>query len=956
MNIRSFLGILLFVSPLAGTWAQKFSTKFYNIKDGLPQSQVLSVAEDKLGYLWIGTYGGGLARFDGKHFAIYTLDDGICDNYVHKVYVDSHNGIWAGTSKGLSKFDGNKFLNYDHLTEVFTQMVEFNDTLFVVDRNHRLSKIVNGVVSCTDCSIHGANQIVFLAANTTDCFYFMEDSTVLRRKDKSGVGKIDISGLGKLHNIFPTGDSAIIISSTGAYRWNKKKLKLVDKRINTPLILTDNELTNFWQRNSDGLVKITRNASGFMEEIIKLDALATDGITDTEGNTWIGTSGSGLMKYFASDFELMGSPITVSVLKSNNKLWVATRYQGVNVYANHRLERNIPMESLGRRLKTLKEDKEGNIWVAAASDIAKIDPRSYRIERYTDQDGLKSTTIGNIEMGSKRLWVSYRGQGIQFWDGKRFNDFPLNNQLSSMDVLGLKYIPYGDRLLVCTSYGVDELRNGAISPLNLPEFYKTPVLCAASYKTKYVILGTDGKGLCIYNLDNASVKYYSKKHGLKSGLICFVDTDDMGYVWIGSNFGIEKIKFNEKLEIDEHYYFSDANGLNGLETNVNASFISGDGKYFGLIDGLYRYSPKAGDPPLDFALHFTNAELLNSSLSLSAFAKNTYGYYKVPLNPQLPHDQNSLRFSFSKVSKRYPESTEYKFILEGFETEWSLQNIGEVSYKNLPPGNYTFRVMTSDFSGKWRNPNLAYAFTIARPFYQTTLFMVMSFVVVMSLIGLAIYYQMRKNMLNALALEKVKAKELIRLRKEIGRDFHDELGNQLARIVNYISQIKMHRGENFEMLGLVEESAKNLITGTRDFIWALDHENDSLSNLFINLKDFGDRLFSEKNIEFRAFHTIRKDTILPMGYTRQINLIVKESMTNCFKHANAARVDLDFQELSSDLRISLKDNGVGIGVDKEFSNGGLSNIRHRAERINSRFEIRSNGQGTEITLYVNFKS
>ncbi len=126
-------------------------------------------------------------------------------------------------------------------------------------------------------------------------------------------------------------------------------------------------------------------------------------------------------------------------------------------------------------------------------------------------------------------------------------------------------------------------------------------------------------------------------------------------------------------------------------------------------------------------------------------------------------------------------------------------------------------------------------------------------------------------MLHALAIEELKAKEIIRLRKEIGRDFHDELGNQLARIVNYISLIKMNRGENMEMLTMVEESAKNLIGGTRDFIWALDHENDYLFNLFVNLKDFGDRLFSEKNIEFRAFHSIRQDTKLPMGYTRQIN-------------------------------------------------------------------------------------
>jgi signal transduction histidine kinase len=211
-------------------------------------------------------------------------------------------------------------------------------------------------------------------------------------------------------------------------------------------------------------------------------------------------------------------------------------------------------------------------------------------------------------------------------------------------------------------------------------------------------------------------------------------------------------------------------------------------------------------------------------------------------------------------------------------------------------------------------------------------------------------------MLNVLAFEEMKTKEIIRLRKEIGRDFHDELGNQLARIVNYVSLIKLDRGRSTEMLTHVEESAKNLIGGTKDFIWALDHENDSLSNLFVHLKDFGDRLFPEKNIEFRAFHSINSDSRLPVGYTRQINLIVKESMTNCFKHAQATSVNFVFKELLFELKISLKDNGVGISSDKRnLTNGGLSNIRERAERISARYEVDSNGHGTEINLYVKLK-
>jgi len=57
----------------------------------------------------------------------------------------------------------------------------------------------------------------------------MQDSTSLIRRDRLGDRIIDVTGLGKLHNIFPTGDSVIIISSKGAYRWNRQKLRLIDE-------------------------------------------------------------------------------------------------------------------------------------------------------------------------------------------------------------------------------------------------------------------------------------------------------------------------------------------------------------------------------------------------------------------------------------------------------------------------------------------------------------------------------------------------------------------------------------------------------------------------------------------------------------------------------------------------------------------------------------------------------
>jgi signal transduction histidine kinase len=213
------------------------------------------------------------------------------------------------------------------------------------------------------------------------------------------------------------------------------------------------------------------------------------------------------------------------------------------------------------------------------------------------------------------------------------------------------------------------------------------------------------------------------------------------------------------------------------------------------------------------------------------------------------------------------------------------------------------------------------------------------------------YYNIQRRVKRILQLEKVRHEENVNLRKEIGRDFHDEIGNQLARIVNYVGMIKLNQGNSHETLTRVEESAQNLIGGTRDFVWALDHTNDSTTHLFIHLKDFGDRLFDEKGIEFRAFNEIEENMPLPIGHARQITLIFKEAMTNSFKHSGASQVNLYFRKVLFKLTIVLEDNGTGFSEEKvNLSSGGLSNMRTRANRINAKLVIVPYMQGTQIKL------
>lgn len=193
-------------------------------------------------------------------------------------------------------------------------------------------------------------------------------------------------------------------------------------------------------------------------------------------------------------------------------------------------------------------------------------------------------------------------------------------------------------------------------------------------------------------------------------------------------------------------------------------------------------------------------------------------------------------------------------------------------------------------------------------------------------------------------LQRIRTHEQEMLRKEIARDFHDEMGNQLSRIINYVSLLRLNGKTGMSQVDLfakVEGSAKYLYSGTRDFIWSIDPVNDELSKLFIHLRDFGEKLFEEKSINFRAYNEVREKIKLPYGFSRQANLIFKEAMTNAFKYSEAHNVKLVLRGQDENYELIFEDDGVGFALDKVQSANGLQNIQDRAVRINGILRIHS---------------
>ncbi len=108
-----FPGVLLLCWLAGGTpldaLTERHHFTVYSVREGLAQSQVTALHQDRAGYLWVGTAGGGLSRFGGREFETFTVDDGLSSNSVTAILEDRSGVLWFGTKKGLTRFEGSRY-------------------------------------------------------------------------------------------------------------------------------------------------------------------------------------------------------------------------------------------------------------------------------------------------------------------------------------------------------------------------------------------------------------------------------------------------------------------------------------------------------------------------------------------------------------------------------------------------------------------------------------------------------------------------------------------------------------------------------------------------------------------------------------------------------------------------------------------------------------------------------
>lgn len=393
-------------------------------------------------------------------------------------------------------------------------------------------------------------------------------------------------------------------------------------------------------------------------------------------------------------------------------------------------------------------------------DAITLEPGKYTLNYISDSKN-SSGLLSEVEEYKRRY-------GIQLYD-LSFDNFQrfqkLLNEELDRDLLS-GFVVYdlhldNKNLWATTSNGINKLN---LQTQEISYFKNGPILdYSDEYFSKILVqsdstlwIGSDD-GLCLFNKNDGSVKYYNLKDGLPSNTIFSMVRDDLGNIWLSTENGISKFINSNNPFPPRFINYDTRDGLNSNTFNRNSAVKSGSGKlYFGSSYGINSFLPSYVNST-EPIVGITNLYIKNNEITVNSpntpLTKNIYETDKIVLE----YEQNSFGFSFNSFHFSRPSKNKLAHMLEGFDKDWIYDNKSNVTYTNMEPGEYTFKVKGSNGDGFWNEEGKSVKITILKPWY-TTYWAYFGYILVFGLIVFGIDRVQRKRVL-AKAREEMKIKD-----------------------------------------------------------------------------------------------------------------------------------------------------------------------------------------------------
>ena len=798
------------------TFGQKFHFKSYSLPEGLPRSGVYHIHQDQSGFLWIGTEGGGVCKFDGNRFHAFNRQNGLASEMVRTIFEDEQGVLWFGTTEGISYYDGQQFVSLtaekDGISDNFIRSIsQDQDKNIWVGTNRGISIIdpdekgISGKLKVNFSlpdkkvrSLQSQGDIMWIGTDRGLVKYEKEEIHVFHQEDGLNADLILCLFVDSKNRLW-------IGTENGLNYWDGEQFQqwtiadgLISERVRS---ICEDAYGNLWIGTNQGLSIFDG------KDFVNIDS--DNGLTnnrircvqnDDFDNIWVGTYFGGILRFNHQDFisytendGLNSSQVYAINEDTLSNLLIGTN-EGINriSFKNQKIEKldeiQLPFISDNHQIHVIYKDKHGELWYGSEEGLFR--QKGKNIELFGKEEGLLNESITTILRTDNTIWIgTQNGLGILTLDsiGNATNiSFMANKEgLAGNEVSSIKCDQKGNVWIAFIDGSLTVHENGKFVNPILPDEV-SEVISLAIDDLDNLWIGTNGNGI-FHGQFNSKTHYLeldgiSRLNGLSSNYI-FSILIHQNRIWVGHEKGLDLINMTNDTIYTIHSYGTER-GFLGLQNNHNAAFRDyKENLWFGTVNGLFCLNAAdvssfdEGKASIGFIQSIkVNGKMVN--WEESEWCTDVSGVFNLPNNLILPYNQNNLSFDFIGLNFISPNKVKYQWKLEGFDYDWSSSTSKNyVSYTNLEAGNYQFKMKASDEHGVFSDNYVSFDFIIEKPFWDTWPFRILVLV-----LGLIVYLLTMRLRTRNLRKKKKELESIIRTRTAEIRSQKEELELQKVEL------------------------------------------------------------------------------------------------------------------------------------------------------------------------------
>lgn len=958
----------LLVNVPSFTWAQLMhNITNYTTSNGLPQNQVSSLAFDKNGNLWIGTY-GGICIYDGRNFQTLDITNAVNmgSNRIKYIFKDDRpNNLIS-------------FINSDNLLYSVSQSMEITldtayrqlYTIFNQDKKFRYDKLVDNPVFPINHPLENPeylhNKFCYIL-NKDEC-YLQKNSVLYYLNNKTGVCK----KLQDIKKANPNSNGCFLIKNVLAVKSgnNLSFYKEGDLQKNmyaspetqrsiTTIVKESNkyyieEENNFFMQHGDlfhfKLEKDTIKIELFATNIrqITMPDINTIKYDSTTGIVFIGTVTKGL--FIIKNTAIANMQMKDSIDPNDNSVYDVVLLENgnlidhshvFNIYKNI----SVPLDTNLQR-GSLFKTQDGKIYFVRNFQVFQTDKNfnHYKALMHigNETDFRKDVKISFLEDYRQQLWAGFENN---LWhidkNGKFIKVFKINTDLTQL----FEYSK--DILWLLTSDGIREFK---ITENKWGNFISSNLVARNIYRAKdsSIWMGSYGKGF--YKYQNGVFKPLPLDRERALSHTHNFYEDDKGFFWIPTNNGLIQCL---KAELDAfiidsaitpyYYHYNSNDGLLTEEFNGGGNTPYAMDKkgtlIYPTIKGVAWFSPESMKPII------TSGNIFIAAVNIDdKFIDHKNGITLAP------------SFSLLKVKVGLaffgdPANLVLEYNL-GLNNHWyRVSDDRQILINTLPYGDYKLTIRKRNGFGINNYQYLVFNFSVDAFYYQKWWFLALIFTGVILIVSFVFYLQTKSVIRKKILLEKEVAERTTELNKSIyelndtlqslyvseqklsnANDIKDRaiaiILHDINAPVNYLSIAAAGFRNNIDVISKEETTrfAGNFARSTLQvklFVeellqWLLSQkESFSIQNAEFRINE----LLKEIGILYEEIASYRNNTIqvrqpkeiITISTDRNIlKLIIRNLVDNAVKNTRNGVITLSLLQSSKEITIIVADNGNGM--------------------------------------------